>query len=366
MSGNRKRWIAVSAAFVTVGLLAACASSPSSTPTATKSGSAAADTTPANLTYVSYGGTGQQAQIDAWQTPYTAAHPNITFSNTSPPDPAQVKAQVLSNSVNWNIVTTAPYLASQNCGTLYEKLTIPNIDKSQFAPGVIGDCYITDFRYSIVLSYNKDKWPDAATAPKTLADFFDTKKFPGKRGIVPTVQDGFLETALLAAGVSPKKMYPLDVDKALGEWDKIKSDTIFAANPGALLQAATSKQVDMQLLVQARSKALLDTGANVGVIWDKTVTSLDGLAIPKGSPYKEQIEQFFSFLLQPDQSAKFAELSGAAPSNDKAKPVYTANGNAVNAFGPANTGKVTMQVDAAYWGKNYNQVQAKVTQWLNG
>jgi putative spermidine/putrescine transport system substrate-binding protein len=314
---------------------------------------------------VSYGGTGQQAQIDAWQTPYTEKHPNVTFANTSPPDPAQVKAQVLSGQVQWNIVTTAPYLASQNCGTLYEHLTIPDIDKSQFGPGVIGDCYITDFQYSLVFSYNTDKWPDPATAPKTLADFFDTKKFPGKRGVVPTVQDGFLETALLADGVKPKNLYPLDVDKALGIWDKVKADTIFAANPGALLQAITSKQVDMEILVQARSQAALDAGAHIKPVWDQTVTSIDGLAIPKGSPHKEQIEKFFSFLLQPENSARMASLAGVAPPNKEAKPEYTEHGNEVNAFGPANTG-TNVQADADYWGKHYNQVQAQVTAWLNG
>ncbi len=364
MSGNRKRWIAVSAALVTVGLLAACASNPSSTPTATKS--ASADTTPVNLTYVSYGGTGQQGQIDAWQTPYTAAHPNVTFSNTSPPDPAQVKAQVLSDAVQWNVVTTAPFLANQNCGTLYEKLTIPDVDKKQLASSaVIGDCYISDFQYSLVFSYNADKWPDPATAPKTLADFFDTKKFPGKRGVVPNVQDGVLETALLADGVKPSKLYPLDVDRALNEWDKIKSDTIFAANPGALLQLITSKQVDMEILVQARSQAALDAGANIVPVWDKTVTSIDGIAIPKGSPNKAAIEQFLSFILQPTQQAKMASLTGVVPNNKESKPTYTANGNKVNAFGPANTG-TNVQVNAEYWSKNYNQISARFTQWENG
>src|SRR6187551_1920534 len=66
------------------------------------------------MTYVSYGGTGQDAQIKAWQEPYKAANPNVTFTNTSPPDPAQVKAQVMTNAVQWNVVTTAPYLATQN------------------------------------------------------------------------------------------------------------------------------------------------------------------------------------------------------------------------------------------------------------
>jgi putative spermidine/putrescine transport system substrate-binding protein len=361
-----KKWIALSAAVVAVGLLAACSGTSAATPTKSSTAKAGAvDTSPVTLSYVSYGGTGQQAQIDAWQKPYTALHPNVTFVNSSPPDPAQVKAQVTTGSVQWNIVTTAPYLASQNCGTLYEKLTIPNLDKSQFSPGTIGECYITDFKYSLVFSYNADKWPDPATAPKTLADFFNTKKFPGKRGVVPTVQDGFLETALLADGVKADKLYPLDVNRALKEWDKVKADTVFAANPGALLQAVTSKQVDMQILVQARSQAVLDAGVNAKAVWSQTMTSIDGLAIPKGSPNKEAAEQFMSFLLQPKQSAKMASLAGVAPSNNKAVPTYTEHGNEINAFGKANTG-TNVQANASYWGKHYNQVQAQVTAWLNG
>jgi putative spermidine/putrescine transport system substrate-binding protein len=361
-----RRLSVITAAATTLLLLAACSGGTTAAPSkSASSGDDSADTTPVQLTYVSYGGTGQQAQIDAWQTPYTALHPNVTFVNSSPPDPAQVKAQVAAGQVQWNIVTTAPYLAAQNCGTLYEHLTIPNLDKSQFAPGAIGDCYVTDFRYSLVFSYNKAKWPNPATAPKTLADFFDEKKFPGKRGVVPTVQDGFLETALLASGVKAKSLYPLNVDKALKEWDKIKADTVFAANPGALLQAVTSNQVDMQILVQARSQAVLDAGTDIVPVWSQTMTSIDGLAIPKGAPNKKAAEEFISFLLQPTQSAKMASLAGVAPSNLKAVPTYTAHGNTVNAFGKANTG-TTVQADASYWGKNYNQIAAQVTSWLNG
>ncbi len=40
---------------------------------------------PLRLTYVSYGGTGQDAQIKRVQEPYTAKKLNITSTNTSPP-----------------------------------------------------------------------------------------------------------------------------------------------------------------------------------------------------------------------------------------------------------------------------------------
>lgn len=319
---------------------------------------------PIRLTYVSYGGTGQDAQIKAWQEPYTAKNPNITFTNTSPPDPAQVKAQVMTKQVQWNVVTTAPYLATQNCGTLYEKLNIPGLDKSQFPPGILGECYVGDFRYSLVFSYSADKWPDPAKAPKTIADFFDTKKFPGKRGVVRAVQDGMLEQALLADGVAPEKMYPLDVERALKKWSSIRDDTVWAANPGALLQLITSKQVDMQFLVQARSQAALDAGANMVPVWDITVTSLDGLAIPKGSPHLDEIQKFLSFVMQPDSQARMSSIAGIAPSNLQAKPTFTANGNKVNAFGPANTGK-TFQIDPGWWSQNFNQTVERFTAWLN-
>jgi putative spermidine/putrescine transport system substrate-binding protein len=316
------------------------------------------------LTYVSYGGTGQDAQIKAWQEPYKAKAPNVSFTNTSPPDPAQVKAQVMTNAVQWNVVTTAPYLATQNCGTLYEKLSIPDLDKSQFPPGIIGDCYVGDFRYSLVFSYNADKWPDPANAPKTIADFFDTKKFPGKRGVVRAVQDGLLEQALLADGAKPESMYPLDVERALKKWATIKNDTIWAANPGALLQLITSKQVDMQFLVQARSQAALDAGANMIPVWDITVTSLDGLAVPKGSPHFAEIQKFLSFVMQPESQARMASIAGIGASNLLSKPTYTANGNKVNAFGPANTGK-TFQIDPSWWSTNFNQTVERFTKWLN-
>lgn len=323
------------------------------------------DTTPVTLDWVGYGGAGQDGMIEAYQVPFTAEHPNVTFTNTSPPDPAQVKAQVLSGQVDWDVVITAPYLADQNCDTLYEPLDVPDVDQSQFEEGLLGKCHIPNFQYGLIFAYDGDKWPDPATAPSKLADFFDTKKFPGKRGIVPTVQDGFLEIGLLADGVRPDDLYPLDVDRSLSVWDTVKADTIFAANPGALLQALTSKQADMWILVQARSQTALDEGVNLVPVWDKTVTSVDGIAIPKGAPHKAITEKLFSFILSPEAQADVASRIGVAPVNSDAKPKLTANGEKVNAFGDANTGE-RIRVDAKWWGENYNEVSARVTTWLNG
>jgi putative spermidine/putrescine transport system substrate-binding protein len=315
------------------------------------------------LTYVSYGGTGQDAMINSWQEPYTALNPNITFINTSPPDPAQVKAQVENNAVTWDLVSTAPWLASQNCGTIYAKLNVA-YDPSQFPPKLHGECFIADFRYSLVFGYNAKKWPDPATAPKTIQDFFDVEKFPGKRGVVPALQDGILEWALIADGVDPDDVYPIDVPRALAKWDSIREHTTWAANVGALLQLVTSEQVDMQLMVQARCQAALDAGAPLEPVWDVTMTSINGMAIPLGAPNQAEAEKFMAFLLLPEQQAKMAELSGVAPSNLLSQPRLTENGEKINAFGPANTGR-SVAVDPIWWGQNWNQISDEFNRWLN-
>ena len=183
-------------------VLAGCAGGGAAEQPSSSGSGAPADDAPVTLTYVGYGGDGQQAQIEAWQTPYTAAHPNVTFVNTSPPDVAQVKAQVESGSVQWDILATAPYAAQQNCGTLFEELDFGDIDQTDLVPGTVGECYIGNWINATPIAYRTDAFADGK-GPKTVEDFFDVEKFPGQRGMVTNLQNGILEYALLADGVKP-------------------------------------------------------------------------------------------------------------------------------------------------------------------
>lgn len=315
------------------------------------------------LTYVSYGGSGQDAQIKAFQEPYTAAHPNVSFVNSSPADVAQVKAQVTSGVVQWDVVSVAPAAATQHCGTLFEKLDLSSLNPDDFIPKTIGECYIGNFANASPFAYNADKWPDPEKAPKTIADFFDTAKFPGKRGVITNLQNGILEYPLLAEGVAPDKLYPLDVDRALNKWATIRKDTLFAPNVGALQQAAGSGQVDMYLLSDSRLIALLNEKKNLKIVWDKTVVSVNALAVPLGSKHKATAEDFLRSLVQPEPVAKITEMLGTVPVNVNAKPDLTENGKAVEVYGPVNTGETVVQ-DIDWYAQHWDEVTTKLNNWL--
>jgi putative spermidine/putrescine transport system substrate-binding protein len=362
---SRSRRVLLGASLVALGaLLTACSGGGGAQPTPSATGGGL-PTTPTQLTFVGYGGTGQDGQIKAWQQPYTAANPNVTFLNTSPAAVATVKAQVDAGNVQWDVVNVAPYAAAQNCGTLFEKLKVPKLDAKDYPKGTIGDCYVGNFTNAPLLSYNTADFPDPSKAPKTVADFFDTKKFPGKRGVVADLQDGMMEYPLLADGVKPDKLYPLNVDKALAKWDTIKSDTIFAPNVGVLQQDVANNQVSMFILVSSRQLALLDAGVKLQPVWDVSVAAMNAFAVPKGDTKLAVAEDFIQAAVQPGPSAKIAELDGVAPINLHSKPNLSAHAQAVNPFGSENTGKTVTQ-DVEWYAKNNNTATAKLNLWLNG
>ncbi|HEX6345188.1 extracellular solute-binding protein [Umezawaea sp.] len=325
-------------------------------------GSASGTGGPEKLTFVSYGGSGQDAQIKAFQEPYTAAHPNVTFANSSPADVAQVKAQVQAGVVQWDVMSVAPAAAKQNCGTLFEKLNLPKLDPKEFSPQAIGECYVGNWSNATIFGYNAAKYPEG---PKTLKDFFDTGKFPGKRGVITNLQNGILEFPLLADGVAPDKIYPLDVDRALKKWDTIRGDTLFAANVGALQQAASADQVDMFLLPDSRMIALLNDKKNVKMVWDTTVVTLNALAVPLGSKHKAAAEDFLQSLVQPEPAARIAEALAVVPVNLNAKPNLSENGKLLEVGGPVNTGKTVVQ-DIDWYSQNFDAVTTRLGNWLVG
>jgi len=337
-------------------LLAGCAGEPAPTEPGNEDA-------PVTLTFVAYGGVGQEAMIKAWQKPYTADHPNVDFINTAPPDVAQVKAQVESNAVLWDILATSPAAAEQNCGTLFEPLDFSGVDQSELVEFSVGECYIGNFINASPLAYRTDAFPDGG--PETIEDFFDTDKFPGQRGVLTNLQNGILEYGLLGDGVAADDLYPLDVDRSLAKWDEIRDVTTFAPNVGALQQAVAAEQVDMFFLADSRLVPLMNDGQDLTIVWDVTVASINAFAVPKGSAKKDAAEAFLATVVNPTAQAEIAVALGVQPVNTTAAPELGENAKKLAIFTDVNTGETVIQ-DVPWYAENFNEITTQLTNWLAG
>ncbi len=148
-----------------------------------------------------------------------------------------------------------------------------------------------------VMAYRTDSFKGAV--PNGWADFWDTKKFPGDRAMVGTGNGGWpeLEFALMAAGVPPDKLYPIDIDKAFASYDKIKKDVVKWWDTGAMpIQLLTDREVVMTSVWNGRMAALQAAGVPAQISWNQGLLKRDAWGIPKGAKNKANAMKFVGLL----------------------------------------------------------------------
>ena len=155
----------------------------------------------AELTVVNFGGANGDAQKAAFNEPFQTQTGNKVTAVEYNGEQAKVKAMVEAKHVNWDVVEVETGDIARGCDEgLYEKLDWSKLgNKADIIKAAQQPCGAGIFVWSTALAYNGDR---LKTAPAGWADFWDVKKFPGKRGMRKGAQYN-LEFALMADGVAP-------------------------------------------------------------------------------------------------------------------------------------------------------------------
>ncbi|MFN7052067.1 MAG: ABC transporter substrate-binding protein, partial [Gemmobacter sp.] len=184
-----------------------------------------------------------------------------------------------------------------------------------FLPGALTDCAVSTIVFSTVFAYDSSKFPEG---PKTMADFFDLEKFPGKRAMRKGAKAN-LEMALMGDGVPAAEVYAMletdeGVERAFAMLDKIKKDTIWweaGAQPPQLL---ADGEVAMTTAYNGRIFAAAVTeGKPFEVVWDGQVFEYDLFVIPKGAPNLEEAKKFLAFSTDTQRLADQAKWISYGP-----------------------------------------------------
>jgi putative spermidine/putrescine transport system substrate-binding protein len=154
------------------------------------------------LTFVSFGGVYQEAQRKAWLEPYTELT-GVQFTEDENSSNATIKAQVEAGQVTWDVVDVGNDFGLDVHADLLEPLDFNLIPKDELNADLgITDYRIPDITYGVVLAYNTEVL-GAGNVPQGWADYFDTAKFPGKRGAWDYSEGGMFEFALMATASPP-------------------------------------------------------------------------------------------------------------------------------------------------------------------
>ncbi|MFS0897291.1 extracellular solute-binding protein [Mycolicibacterium litorale] len=322
------------------------------------SGCSGSSTDERRLTFASYGSAYQDAQNEALIDPWSAES-DTTVTNDSPTSYPKIKQMVDANQVTWDVIDTEPFYPVANCGTYVEKLDLSAIDVSKFPEGTVSDCAIPFAQYSTVMVYDTETYPQG---PTSYADFFDVEKFPGVRMVPNWAGGGALELALLADGVAPENLYPLDLKRAFSKLDTIRDSLRFWNTSSESQQALEDGTVDMAYVWSGRAYEAEKNGAALTPVWDNNLLAWASLSIVKGTKNREAAQSLIEYAATAEPQARFAELQPYSPANSDAAPQLDELQQKYNVADPQ-IQKQAVVTDVRYWAENNDAANKAWTEW---
>lgn len=321
-----------------------------------------------DLTVVDYGGAFQEAMKKVYYDPFVAEKGANLKVESWDGGLGVLRSRAAAADPGWDIVDveTADIILGCEEG-LFEPLDYSRIaPQDTFIPGAVKECGVAVLLYNEGIAYDKDK---LANPPTGWADFFDTKKFPGKRALrlTPIVS---LPGALIADGVPPTEVYDVlateeGIDRAFAKLDTIKDDLIFwkaGAQPPQLL---ASGEVVMTTSYNGRIDAAnRDDNRNFGFVWNESMQTFDYWAIMAGSPRKDAAYEFLNFFNRPEVQAKFPDAIAYGVVQTAASPMINPDRLADIPSNPAHIA-VSVPPNDEFWPEHIDRLTERMQTWAS-
>jgi putative spermidine/putrescine transport system substrate-binding protein len=276
-----------------------------------------------------------------------------------------IKAMVESKTYTWDgaLLSKSSHQSLVNIGFL-ESIDpkggpgpnlskIPSNMRTEFLMG-------TDV-YATLMAYRTDVMGDKP--PQTWPDFWDVKGFPGVRSMRKHPFDT-MEFALMADGVAPADIYPIDFDRAFKSLDRIKNDvTVWWTGGAQTSQLLKSGEVDVIYTWNGRAQVAIDDGAPVKLNWNGAMWTYEGWSILKGGPNVDLVREFIEFCAQGAQQAKYTPRVAYGPTAPDAYEYVDPERAKVLPTNPAYL-KNMNETNTDFWGKNKEKAGERFNAWL--
>ncbi|MCJ9746034.1 polyamine ABC transporter substrate-binding protein [Neorhizobium sp. SHOUNA12A] len=330
MEKNRSRKITTGALIAAVGAMFIGAAS-------------AAD--PGKVVIASYGGSFQDAQKAAFFEPYAKAT-GAKVVDTTGTGYAKVKAMVTSGNVTWDVISAdAAAYESETKEDLLQPIDY-SIVKADKIPAELRLKYGVGYMKATQnLSWSKEKFPNDLTP----AQFFDPSV--KARRVMLALPYYNMEFALLADGVKPSELYPLDVERALKVIDRVKDQIVGFKGPSDVQALIQQGEVDAAYGPGGRINNAIKAGANWKFSYESSLTFVEYWAVPKGAANVAEAMKFINFAIQPEAQAELPKQIFYGPVNsDAVKLLDPALAKALPGY-PENE-KLGGFLNAKWWNEN--------------
>jgi putative spermidine/putrescine transport system substrate-binding protein len=312
---------------------------------------------------VTWGGLGTDMQRKAWFEPFEKLC-GIKVVEAVGPDPAKVKAMVDTKTTSWDVcqIGRGTMIELSKQGDYWEPIDYSLVEKG-----------VTDnFRskhgldivpYAQMIAYRKDVYPDG---PKGWVDFFNLEKYPGARTLPIATKGNIPELvgALIADGVPPDQVYPIDIDRAIRSLTKIKPKVVKWWETGAQpMQMLVDNEAPLATAWNGRVHSAQLEGKPLEIVWNGGMLLNNAWLVPKGAPNLSNAQKFIAFSSSAIAQARYSMLLPYGFTNvDSAQYIPEAILKTLPTA-PENA-KVLVPYQHEWWAENRPEVIAKFNKMM--
>jgi len=231
---------------------------------------------------------------------------------------------------------------------------LEEVDWAVVDPGKLRDAHRTDwgvgsYLYSFALTWDRDR---LGRRPETWADFWNVADFPGTRTLRNNIE-GMLEAALMADGVAPGDVYPIDVERALEKVREIKEHTIFWTSGSQSQELFRNGEVVIGNLWHTRARLLRqETDGRVQFHFNQGVLFAGAWVVPKGNPGGAKVWDFIAATQDPASQVALFERLGNGPINPEASAMVPEELRVDDPGSPENFARQVV-ADSFWYADNY-------------
>ncbi|NPD14670.1 ABC transporter substrate-binding protein [Xinfangfangia sp. D13-10-4-6] len=305
------------------------------------------------LVMVNWGGDAGAAYDAAYGKPFLEATGITVRQDGSGPTEGAIQAQFESGKPTWDLVDVDAFSAEAlGKKGMMEAIDYTIVDRSKFREGFGWEYSSSTYFFSYIIAYDATKFGD--NPPTGIADFFDLEKFPGKRSLYKWGV-GVWEALLLADGVAPGDLYPLDIERAHKKLAGFKDNVVAYWGGGSESQSLLlDGEASMAIVWSTRARLIEeDSGGDVKFIWKDGFVSPGAMGVVKGNPGgAEAAMQFIASAQEPEKQLVMFNMLGQGPANPATDALLPAEDAKYNPVSPENFAQ-QMALDMGWYEEHY-------------
>ncbi|MGH2533060.1 MAG: extracellular solute-binding protein [Thermomicrobiales bacterium] len=263
------------------------------------------------------------------------------------------------------LVVDPTWAAAALAEGLVEPIPDDAVNRSLLGPVAATDGSIPAYAYAMVSAFRRDAVM-RVEAPVDWTAWWNTDRYAARRSL-PRQALGTFEFALLADGVPPAELYPLDAERAISSLERIKDQVEDRWWDDGLQPIAwlSRNRADFAAAWHYRVIAGQQDGRDVDFVWNQGLLIADHWVVPRGARNQDVALDLIRFATSPPSQSALA----------RAIPLGPITPDAFDLLGPAESRLLPtapehidqlVALDPAWWAANGTAVGERFDEWRTG